>query len=122
MCRTCFCDNQYNNVHAGFEIPKPRYCTTGFLPQADQKVPLNRCHTYACAIHCFGRLDYCDSLLYKVPTIHISKLQRFKNSAVRFVCSTYKRFNHITPTILFSLHWLTVTCRIEFKRLKQYIN
>ena len=54
-----------------------------------------------------GRLDYCNSLLYKVPAIHISKLQRIQNSAARLVFST-PRFNHITP-VLFSLQWLPVS-------------
>ena len=62
-----------------------------------------------------GRLDYCNSLLYKVPAVHMSKLQRIQNSAARLVCST-PRFNHITP-VLFSLHWLPVAYRIEFKIL-----
>ena len=62
-----------------------------------------------------GRLDYCNSLLYKVPTVHMSKLQRIQYSAARLVCST-PRFNHITP-VLFSLHWLPVAYRIEFKIL-----
>ena len=51
-----------------------------------------------------GRLDYCNSLLYKVPEVHIGKLQRIQNSAAWLVCST-PRFNHITR-VLFSLHWL----------------
>ena len=62
-----------------------------------------------------GRLDYCNSLLYKVPAVHMSKLQRIRNNAARLVCST-QRFNHITP-VLFSLHWLPVAYRIEFKIL-----
>ena len=45
----------------------------------------------------------------------MSKLQRIQNSAARLVCST-PRFNHITP-VLFSLHWLPVAYRIEFKIL-----
>ena len=61
------------------------------------------------------RLDYCNSLLYKVPAVHMSKLQRIQNSAARLVCST-PRFNHITP-VLFSLHWLPVAYRIEYKIL-----
>ena len=60
-----------------------------------------------------GRLDYCNSLLYKVPAVHMSKLQRIQNSAARLVCST-PRFNHITP-VIFSLHWLPVAYRIELK-------
>ena len=43
-----------------------------------------------------GRLDYCNGLLYKVPAVHMSKLQRIQNSAARLVCSTL-RFNHIRP-------------------------
>ena len=62
-----------------------------------------------------GRLDYCNSLFYKVPAVHMSKLQRIQNSAARLVCST-PRFDHITP-VLFSLHWLPVAYRIEFKIL-----
>ena len=62
-----------------------------------------------------GRLDYCNSLLYKVPAVHMSKLQRIQKIAARLVCST-PRFNHITP-VLFSFHWLPVAYRIEFKIL-----
>ena len=54
-------------------------------------------------------------LSYKVPALHMSKLQRIQNSAAWLVCST-PRFNHITP-ILFSLHWLPVAYSIEFKIL-----
>ena len=62
-----------------------------------------------------GRLDYCNCLLYKVPAVHMSKLQRIQNNAARLVCST-PRFDHSTP-VLFSLHWLRVVYRIEFKVL-----
>ena len=60
-----------------------------------------------------GRLDYCNSLFYKVPAVHMSKLQRIQNSAARLVCST-PRFNHITP-VLFSLHWQPFAYRIKFR-------
>jgi len=62
-----------------------------------------------------GRLDYLNSLLYKVPAVHMRKLQRIQNSPVRLLCST-PRFNHITP-VLTSLHWLPVGYCIEFKIL-----
>ena len=64
-------------------------------------------------VHAFitARIDYCNGL----PASHLNKLQRIQNSAARLVCSL-PRFCHITPT-LFSLHWLPVCFRIEFKLL-----
>ena len=68
-------------------------------------------------VHAFimGRIDYCNSLLYGLPTIHINKLQHVQNAAARLICST-PRFSHVTP-VLFSLHWLPVKFRIDFKIL-----
>ena len=69
-------------------------------------------------------LDYCNSVLYKFPVVHMSRFQRIQNSAVRLVCSTL-RFNHVIP-VLFAMHWLPVAYHIEFKilvlSLMQYIN
>ena len=62
-----------------------------------------------------GRVDYCNCLLFGLPSIHVSKLQRIQNSAARLVCSV-SRYEHITP-VLFSLHWLPVYYRIHFKIL-----
>ena len=62
-----------------------------------------------------GRVDYCNCLLFGLPSIHLSKLQRVQNSAARLVCSI-SRYEHITP-VLFSLHWLPVYYRIHFKIL-----
>ena len=68
-------------------------------------------------VHAFitARIDYCNGLLYGLPAAHLNKLQRIQNNAARLVCSL-SRFCHITPT-LFSLHWLPVCFRIEFKLL-----
>ena len=68
-------------------------------------------------VHAFivARIDYCNGLLYGLPAAHLNKLQRIQNCAARLVCSL-PRFCHITPT-LFSLHWLPVCFRIEFKLL-----
>ena len=62
-----------------------------------------------------GRIDYCNSLLYGLPATHINKLQRVQNAAARLICSIL-RFSHVTP-VLYSLHWLPVQFRIDFKIL-----
>ena len=60
-----------------------------------------------------ARIDYCNSLLFGVPAVHLSKLQRLQNSAARLVCYT-PRYCHITP-VLIRLHWLPVKFRIHYK-------
>ena len=62
-----------------------------------------------------GRIDYCNSLLLKIPAVHIAKLQRIQNSAARLVYYI-PRLEHITP-VLYRLHWLPVSFRIEYKVL-----
>ena len=62
-----------------------------------------------------GRVDYCNCLLFGLPSIHLSKLQRVQNSAARLVCSV-PRYEDIT-SVLFSLHWLPLYYRINFKIL-----
>ena len=60
-----------------------------------------------------SRIDYCNSLLAGCPKHAIDKLQRIQNSAARLVLRAKKR-DHITP-LLYSLHWLPVKARIEYK-------
>ena len=66
-------------------------------------------------VHAFvtSRIDYCNSLLYGLPAKQLDKIQRVQNTAARIIFRLPK-FCHITPT-LFSLQWLPVRYRIDFK-------
>jgi hypothetical protein len=62
-----------------------------------------------------SKLDYCNSLLYGIPSSQLKKLQFVQNAAARLITKT-KKFDHITPA-LHELHWLPIAKRIEFKLL-----
>ena len=52
-------------------------------------------------VHAFitSRIDYCNSLLYEISNLVISKLQQVQNSAGRLILHVKKR-EHITPTLV----------------------
>ena len=51
-------------------------------------------------VHAFiiGRIDYCNSLLSGLPSIHLLKLQRLQNAAAQLI-SNVPRYSHITPVL-----------------------
>lgn len=68
-------------------------------------------------IHGFisNRLDYCDGVLFGIPSKTLDRLQYVQNSAARVLTHT-KPWQHITPTLI-HLHWLPVKYHISYKLL-----
>lgn len=66
-------------------------------------------------VHAFisSNIDYCNSLLYRLPNDLISKIQLIQNTAIRIIFKL-KKYDHITPSLR-HLHWLPVKHRITFK-------
>jgi len=62
-----------------------------------------------------SKLDYCNSLYYKLPKSQLSRLQQIQNSLASTLMKAPKSC-HTTP-ILRSLHWLRIAERIEYKLL-----
>jgi len=79
-------------------------------PYLDSSTP---CTIATSIVH--SKLDYSNSLYYKLPKSQLSRLQQIQNSLARTVMKAPKSC-HITP-ILRSLHWLRITERIEYKLL-----
>jgi hypothetical protein len=60
-----------------------------------------------------SRLDYCNSLLSGCPLNLLKRIQKLQNNAARLILRI-PRTDHITPH-LYTLHWLPVEARIEYK-------
>jgi len=58
-----------------------------------------------------NRLDYCNSVLFRLPASTLAPLQRVQNVAARLVLRLDHRA-HIKPAL--RLHWLPVKAHIEF--------
>lgn len=61
-----------------------------------------------------SRVDYCNAVFYGVAKSTIHRLQICLSAAARLVTGVGK-FNHITPVLRDTLHWLPVEQRITFK-------
>ena len=67
-----------------------------------------------------SKLNYCNSLYYKLPKSQLSRLQQIQNFLAHTVMKAPK-YCHITP-ILRCLHWLRITERIKYKLLSLTYN
>ena len=67
-------------------------------------------------VHAFitSRVDYCNALLYGVADGVIRRLQLVLHAAARLITGI-RRYEHITPTLRDTLHWLPISQRITFK-------
>ena len=90
-------------IHSLRNISRVRRCLT-------REATKTLVHAYVTS-----KLDYCNGLLYGVPSSALQRLQRVQNYAAR-VISRVPKYAHITP-VLSNLHWLPVKLRINFKIL-----
>lgn len=60
-----------------------------------------------------SRMDYCNSLLYGIPTNLMERVQRAQNNAARVVLRK-RKYDHAKP-LLRELHWLPFRARIDYK-------
>jgi len=67
-------------------------------------------------VHAFiaSRVDYCNALLYGVADGVIRQLQLVVHAAAQLITGI-RRYEHITPTLRDTLHWLPTSQRITFK-------
>ena len=59
--------------------------------------------------------NYCNNLLFNLPTYKLIKLQRLQNAAVRCVHLLPRRSSESITPLLKQLHWLPVSYRIKYK-------
>ena len=59
------------------------------------------------------RLDYCNSVAFGLPALHLRRLQSVQNAAARIIFNL-RRTEHISDALM-CLHWLRVDERVRFK-------
>ena len=77
-------------------------------------LPINNCYHIIHAL-ITSRVDYCNSLLYRLPATQLNKIQHVLDAAARLLCRS-PRYWHTIP-FMYNLHWLPVNLRIRFKVL-----
>ena len=104
-------------------ICRNTYCYIRNIGKIRNLLSYNACSTIIHALICC-LLDYCNSLLYNVPTHKTDRLQRLQNQCARILTKSPRR-EHITPGLK-RLHWLKIQDRITNKILmltyKSYYN
>ena len=61
-----------------------------------------------------SRVDYCNSLLARVPRYQLDRLQSVMNTAARLIVGAKKQ-DHIKHVLKDCLHWLPIPQRVQFK-------
>ena len=99
---TAICISTYFHIR---NIGKIRKFVIVMILSDYKPIIYNSCSTIIHAlISC--QLDYCNSLLYNVPTHKTDRLQRLQNQCARILTKSPRR-EHITP-----VHWLKIQYRI----------
>ena len=68
-----------------------------------------------CLSLCISHLDYCNAVLYNIPKVTLSKLQRIQNMCAHLVLRKSKMDS--ISECLKQLHWLPIRQRVHFKIL-----
>ena len=84
-----------------------------YLKRIRKSLPLALAKQIAVAL-VTSKLDYCNSLLHKIPAKDLHQLQRVQNCLATIVTKA-PRFSRSIPLLLKSLHWLPIKFRIQFK-------
>ena len=62
-----------------------------------------------------SRIDYCNALLFALPSYHVNNIQRVMNISARLIFRTPRDCS--VSYLLMKLHWLRVEDRVKFKIL-----